>query len=344
MRLSVAVVAFANITPILAAALVQRQEAELITIVLQVSKINNEKAIDVWDQARTKVLAQSCSDSLQSGLFEHDAIAFQVDENGAGTFTLGSKSFAVSDNLDQEASCGQIASAEELVITCHVPFAAPSGVPALDRRDLNDCFPKGGALDLLSVAQGFENGAQDEPLPALTSEVAVNTTADLDKRQTGPCTFWSQVTYMVGNGDPHQNPWNVQVSDPMQCPSHIGCSIGHGISHTVGWQANVGIVHQWLSGGFAVQKSVSTGNTYTCPGNAGQYLAVWRKVGTTAYTVQNANFNACTGNHPTGGRYIIWSPNAGNRGSYYYCVYGKNYVRWSGDRWLDTSPNQPGGP
>ena len=80
-----------------------------------------------------------------------------------------------------------------------------------------------------------------------------------------------------------------------------------------------------------------------CHGQANDYLAVWKKVGQTAYTVRNADYNVCSGTHPTGGQFIIWSPNSHNRGTYYYCVYGRQYVRWLGDRWLDTTPI-PGGP
>ncbi len=76
----------------------------------------------------------------------------------------------------------------------------------------------------------------------------------------------------------------------------------------------------------------------------GKYFAVWKKVGQTAYTVQNADVNQCTGQHPRGPPFTMWSPNANGRGIYFYCVYGHQYVRWLGDRWLDTSPNTPGGP
>ncbi|KAK4206228.1 hypothetical protein QBC37DRAFT_460505 [Rhypophila decipiens] len=362
MRLSLAAtVALANISAVSSAALVQQQQqgtVNLISIMLQVSKVTQEKAIDVWDHDSKSILAQSCSDSLQHGLFQQDAIAFQTDEKyGAGNFTLGSKSFVISDdpNLNQDASCTRIVSDDEFVITCHVPFVVPATAPAAAavRRGLNDCFHKAGSVDLLSVAQGFEAGAQDsQSLAALSSQqlAFVNDTAtdeekrDLDKRQAGQCSIWTQVTNRVGNGNPHQNPWNVQVSQPMQCPGHIGCSVGHGTSYEVGWSANVGLVYQWISAGFAVQASVQTGNEYTCHGDKGQYFAVWRKIGTTAYTVRNGNYNSCTGTQPTGSNFIIWSPNSNNVGSYFYCVYGKSAVRWMGDRWLDKSANNPGGP
>jgi len=130
----------------------------------------------------------------------------------------------------------------------------------------------------------------------------------------------------------------------MQCPSNNGCEISHFSSHSVSWSVAAGVtINSWINGEFAVQKSVETGTTYTCQGSPRDYYAVWRKVGTTAYTVRNYSQNQCTGT-TFGGQFVLWSPNSNNRRSYYYCVYGKNYVRWEGDRWLDTSPGEPGGP
>lgn len=76
-----AMLALANISAVSAAALVQQREQgteKPITIVLQVSRKTKEKAIDVWGQDQKVLLAQSCSDSLQSRPVEHDAIVFQA--------------------------------------------------------------------------------------------------------------------------------------------------------------------------------------------------------------------------------------------------------------------------
>ncbi|KAK4182911.1 hypothetical protein QBC35DRAFT_395003, partial [Podospora australis] len=97
------------------------------------------------------------------------------------------------------------------------------------------------------------------------------------------------------------------------------------------------------SGGFAVEMSIETGNNYECQGQASDYFAVWKNQAQTAYTVRNYNFNQCTGTSWSS-PCVMCSPNAGNRGGYYYCVYGRQYVRHKGDRWLDTSDSRPGGP
>lgn len=132
--------------------------------------------------------------------------------------------------------------------------------------------------------------------------------------------------------------------EPMEC-GYLGCTIASSSvrSYSIGWTANLSPV-QWISGGFAVQATIETGNEYSCPGGPYDYLAVWKKIGQTAYTIQNALFNACTGTRPNGASFVMWSPNQNNRGGNFYCVYSRQYVRAIGDRYTDTSPQWPGGP
>ncbi|GKT55169.1 hypothetical protein ColTof4_07970 [Colletotrichum tofieldiae] len=89
--------------------------------------------------------------------------------------------------------------------------------------------------------------------------------------------------------------------------------------------------------------SIETGNSYTCYGSPNDYLALWENQAQTAYTVRNRLRMSCAPIQDSGGNYVMWSPNRDNRGGQYYCVYGRQYVRWIGDRWLDTTPI-PGGP
>jgi hypothetical protein len=129
----------------------------------------------------------------------------------------------------------------------------------------------------------------------------------------------------------------------MQCASNSGCSIAHSVvrSFSIGWTSTAG--GPWISGGFAVVQNIETGNAYNCNGNPNDFFAVWKKQAQTAYTVRDKLVSPCYSDQDYGTR-IIWSPNDNNRGGEYYCVYGRGFVRNLGDRWLDTSGNQPGGP
>jgi hypothetical protein len=121
------------------------------------------------------------------------------------------------------------------------------------------------------------------------------------------------------------------------------CTIGYTTqkSYTIGFQASASVAG-WIAGGFAVEKSVTTGTYSECNGGPGQYMAVWKKVAQTAYTVRNRYVVGCTA-VTYSDNYVMWSPNTNNRGGEFYCVYGQQYVRAIGDRWLDTT-GRAGGP
>jgi hypothetical protein len=89
-------------------------------------------------------------------------------------------------------------------------------------------------------------------------------------------------------------------------------------------------------------KSQSRRETYHgCHGGPDDYFAVWKNVGQTTYTVRKHWKRRCTPD-TTGPNYILWSPNAGDRRSSFYCVYGRKYVRNIGDRWRDERAHIPG--
>lgn len=130
----------------------------------------------------------------------------------------------------------------------------------------------------------------------------------------------------------------------MQC-GQASCSAGeqNSVSFTIGFSSTVKLF-DWLDAGFSVSKTTTTGNSYTCNGNPGDYFAIWKSQAQTAYTAQNYVVNGCgSQERPDGPPSIVWSPNKDNRGGFYYCVYGQNYVRSRGDRWLDTT-GRAGGP
>ena len=121
------------------------------------------------------------------------------------------------------------------------------------------------------------------------------------------------------------------------------CSISHGEyrSYTVGFSASV-TPWGWTSAGFDVSMSVETGNSWTCEGGPGSWFAVWKSQAQTAYTVTNYRQDPCIGNTESA-PFVMWSPNSNDRGAYYYCVQGRDYVRNVGDSWVDYN-GRAGGP
>ncbi|ROT34455.1 hypothetical protein SODALDRAFT_286059 [Sodiomyces alkalinus F11] len=347
---------FLALTPVVFAnPVIRAEESQEVHITLELSKVAAQAAITVWNSDQTEVLAKSCSDSLSSGPFADHPIVFNVNsEHGGGDLTVGATSYTIGGGDAANAlDCGRIASETELAINCVVSVPQNLGLRSLNKRSLRECFPDGPleVSESMDVFEGkVEAGVPTEfEIPELNQteidEIVKreNLHGGLEKRQRG-CAVYAEVR-RVGNGNPHQNPWHIQLGEPMQCPSHVGCSTYHTTSRSfsIGWQANAGV--EWINGGFSVVKTAETGNSYVCNGNANDFFAVWKNQGTTAYTVRNGIFSVCSGNWAaSSNNIIIWSPNSQNRRGYYYCVYGRQYVRSIGDRWLDTAPHTPGGP
>ncbi|ROT43788.1 hypothetical protein SODALDRAFT_306056 [Sodiomyces alkalinus F11] len=350
---------FLALTPVvLANPVIRAEEAQDVHITLELSKVASpaQAAITVWNNEQTEVLAKSCSDSLATGPFADHPIVFNINsENGAGSLTIGSASFQIGGG-DSTLTCGRVASETELVINCIVPVPGSLQLRSLEKRSLAECFPDGPlevsqSMDIFEGKVEAAEGAIEFDFPELNQtqidEIVrrEDLNSKFNKRQTAGCDNWVSDTRRVGNGNPHQNPWHIQLSEPMKCPGHTGCSTYHTTtrSYSVGWQANAAVT--WINGGFSVVQTTETGNSYVCNGEPNDFLAVWKNQGTTAYTVQPGIRHVCTNTwHESGSRTIIWSPNANNRRGYYYCVYGERYVRAIGDRWLDTAANTPGGP
>ncbi|ORX37092.1 hypothetical protein BD324DRAFT_425118 [Kockovaella imperatae] len=146
-----------------------------------------------------------------------------------------------------------------------------------------------------------------------------------------------------GNGDPHQNYWHVQLSQPISCGDG-GCSVGETktesltVGFTVGF--DTGEDSQWFTPSFSVQKSYITGNSWTCDGNPNGRVAIWQNVAHTAYSVWNTPSGNCGESNSDYDTYvnIYRAPNTDNVGGGFYCVRddGSGYVRNQGDGYWEN--------
>ncbi|KAI9148358.1 hypothetical protein HJFPF1_12189 [Paramyrothecium foliicola] len=342
MKLSTNFLALAASMP--ASIVVHARQTQDIHIVLERSTEHSHAATTVWNSEKTEVIAKSCSSSLASGPFEKLPIAFNVTEIGSGEFSVGKTAYTITRlEGDYNIDCDRVQSPTELVVDCRVSVPLEVDLAPLDKRSLKECFPE-GPLEVTSALEVLAGKVEVETFDLVVlNETHVDTAAESGKHDKRQGCGWP-TTDLVGNGNPHQNPWQVQLSIPMQCPGHIGCEVSHihSRSFSVGFSANA--QSGWFSGGFAVQSSIETGNQHTCYGSPNDYFAVWKSQGTTAYTMQHGWYNECWNRwEPRGGPFIMWSSNQLHRRSHFYCVYGGN-VRNLGDRWLDTRPHNPGPP
>ena len=127
---------------------------------------------------------------------------------------------------------------------------------------------------------------------------------------------------LVGNGDPHTDYFHKQVSDKHNCGAGgegDTCSVSYLTSYTIGYSINVGGSVGWFSGGFSVQESVTTGNTYTCNAAADETVCVWVNIPHTAYTVEKGVDDVDYCDNQPDGPLVMESPTGEMD---YYCVRG----------------------
>ena len=173
-----------------------------------------------------------------------------------------------------------------------------------------------------------------------------NVTDSLEAKRGFPCDTRLYLSKGAGsldpgNGDPHQNYYDIQLSDTITCNAG-SCSAGETetesttIGFTIGTNSN--FKPTFWQGGFAVTHSWTTGNTYTCNAEAGQRVCIWQRVAHTAVSFRfmeglchlclsicayprkqySVYRNDCDG---TGAKHAIMrSPNQNNEGGGFYCA------------------------
>ncbi|KAI1044192.1 hypothetical protein LB505_008607 [Fusarium chuoi] len=296
-----------------------------VQIVWKHAKASSQTALSVYDGST--LLAQSCSSFISDAPSSIDFT--DVDENGFGNFTVGAKKYLVHSKAKYSGGpiCTKKFSAQATVVVCSGLDWKPTKAKIEDNCHNKD--EAKGALRFLSSKAPASGFAKREANPI---------------NDPPACSILTG-TSLVGDGDPHQNYFHKQLSEVVNCGTAQSCSVGNSqsISYTIGWTATLTPV-SWISGGFSVSESWSTGNTYTCTGSAGEDVCVWYNTAHTAYTVQNRERDSCDvggGWESTGDPFVMYSPNESNRGGGYYCVIGT--CRAQGDNYWDYS-GRAGGP
>ncbi|KAK7418933.1 hypothetical protein QQX98_003636 [Neonectria punicea] len=285
-------------------ALTPSRSTEELRAVWKYYKDSSSISLAVYNSDKSIFYGEADGSSIDSGSFAHYPLTFDVDNIGFGKVTFGNSTYLTRDN--RKHSGGAI---------CHRKFNA-------DEAEV-DCW--------LPSPAGFEPeavyGAEKRQLQGII-----------------PCQP-KATTYMVGDGDPHQNYYHKQISENIFCGASPSCAVGYeqSESYTIGFSVS-GDITSWLSGGFDVQKSWETGNSYTCYGAVGDTVCVWYNTAHTAYTVRSVVTQQQPCSNPVetvSDPVVIKSPNSNNRGGGYYCVIGT--CRAKGDAyWDDNGP--AGGP
>ncbi|KAG9255663.1 uncharacterized protein F5Z01DRAFT_651753 [Emericellopsis atlantica] len=305
-----------------------------IEVIWRHAKSSGQNSLSVFNG--TDLIAQSCSSFIPG----NPSIDFSdLDPNGFGNFSIGDDKFLAHSNPEHSGgpTCSKKYNAEAAVIECSGISWTPS--QASIEEDCHDDAEVKAILDFFTS----KNRELAEP-PKRTRDLGQGHGADLFPRVPPPppdCSPNYGVN-VVGNGNPHQNYFDQQLSETINCQASPSCSVGHEkeTSITVEWSADIS-ANGWISAGFSVSKSWTTGNEYTCYGGAYDEVCVWYNTAHTAYTVQNVKSEPCSQSVTYSDPFVMYSPNNNNAGGGYYCVVGT--CRSKTDSYWDKS-GPAGGP
>ncbi|PNP78674.1 hypothetical protein FNYG_08020 [Fusarium nygamai] len=270
------------------------------------------------------VIAETCGSIIHA----RDPIDFSyLDENdGSGNFFIGNATYMVHSNPEWSGgpACSRIFNPDHTLVQC-------SGISwdALDAigDEPRDCFAK---------------AATDGELMDLQSR-ELDETSQMHKRG-----WWKKFKdkmrkafsrtrlELIGDGNPRQHYYHIQISETIDCGHSSGCNVGKTDSDSYSIQASYGFGRDkfWSNMGFSVSRSWSTGNSYTCNGLQNETACIWYNVAHTTYTVKA--FTTPPGGYKNQEKmeiYDISSPNKDNKGGKYYCIVGN--CTFKGDAWWD---------
>ncbi|GKZ31583.1 hypothetical protein AbraIFM66950_000158 [Aspergillus brasiliensis] len=302
--------------------------------------------IVVKDGTTEDIFASACSNALSTGVFADFSIIAEIGPDGDGNLTAGPATFSVHENPQYSGgiTCYRLYNEYESFVVCDdVPLPNTVYLSTMNEHERSPCFSDPVAMTLKQAAETV-HVMDTFPMPRQgANSTSPESMSKLEQRQTGPCSMWSPAARKVGDGNPHQNYWRKQLSENLDCGSAVHCTVGasQSKSYTVGWTATADAA-QWISGGFAVQESWTTGLDYQCTASSRQTVCIWYNTAHTAYTVQNGLYNVCTGFNPNNeAGFVMFSPNQNNKGGGYYCVIGT--CRSQGQNYWDKS-GPAGGP
>lgn len=181
----------------------------------------------------------------------------------------------------------------------------------------------------MNILSGFALAALVALAAAMPVEIVNSTLSD---KRAGICRGTKQKqTIKVGNGNPHQNFAYKQVSPNTFCTNNPGGSAAVTTELSVGFSVSIAAEVEFITGGFDVSVSTSTGftNSFGCAtvvdgvsGTQTGSLCVYERIQLTAFTV---NTQVCVENmcqdetcvKDTGPNSIIYAPNAAQGGCFY---------------------------
>ena len=241
-------------------------------------KATGHTMLSIFNPKDHVLIASSCGSKLNA----HVPIDFSnVDDNGSGSFTVGGKSFVVHSEVENGPVCTKKYNGDATVVDCSGFKWDNKGLHIARGIDCPSAHMQTHFMRQPHARRSVE-AKQESPQPRNPIENAI----DVAARQAVPCPSQGSRIDLVGDGDPHQNYWNEQLSEVQTCSQTSGCSVGQAQSYTVSvsFSVSAAATKTWgfIDFGFGVSESWGTVSSYTCNGNPSEKICIWHNTAHTA--------------------------------------------------------------
>ncbi|KAH7122131.1 hypothetical protein B0J13DRAFT_648348 [Dactylonectria estremocensis] len=291
-------------------------------------KVESTRLVRVYNDDLSEFHGESDGDAVETGNFTKFPLAFDVNEHGHGTISLGNVTYKARHKTAESGGlvCTKMLNPDFSKVDCLVP-----GLKGFHPTPLTTSAKRSAVDSVMPhLAMVIPNVPMLDPQPE---------EPDVDKRLVNEICSSIGTTVLVGDGNPHQNYLHKQISETINCGGAATCNAGYTEtqSFAIGFSYTLKL-EDWAQFGFSVTQSWTTGNMYNCGGTTGEDVCIWYNTAHTAITVRNENY-ITAGCGIAQALYsediILKSPNEQNRGGGYYCFVDP--CRAKGDGYWDNS-------
>ncbi|KAJ5601794.1 hypothetical protein N7510_011328 [Penicillium lagena] len=209
MMFSMTTLAVAWLLPIAIAA--PSGNVQNVDIIIQQIDATSELDIAVVSKKTSQVLGYACSNTLNSGAFSDLPITATLDRNGAGSLAVGDKTYMVHEDpkISGGITCARIYNEAESFTVCSMQVPASLPFTPISDGDMEKCFDSG---EIPSLKRAYKSILAQQEGHAMTNVTRKNESPSPHKRDPyGMCDNYD-TTWMVGDGNPHQNYLDTQLS------------------------------------------------------------------------------------------------------------------------------------
>ncbi|KAF5247053.1 hypothetical protein FAUST_905 [Fusarium austroamericanum] len=308
------------------AALIRLAESKSIELVFEQDLETGGVATTAWDDSGSRIIALSCSDTVQLG---NQTVTFYAKKDASGYFTIGDDKFPIEEDDSTGILCSRMYNNEHARAECILSVPLVEDLDPIAPDSLLECFADSEDPDRFrwQPIDVDSHGPVDGDNRDETETMGQR--RHLGRRQ-GCQTGIAEIQWPGVSRNPRKWRRHQQLTPSLDCMSAATCTTSVISSRTITHSASVGAA-KFISAGYSVGISQTSGFSLSCTANRNQRVCVKHWSRYQQYDVRRKA--VLCGRTLTDERYNIRAPlKDQQRHSTHYCATGTNNCR--SDGWL----------